>query len=696
MIIKLYKIRKFIFAGIPILLLILNFLFLKDIGMHFMSCFDPNYAYLFNGLNLARGVFEIGHTDHPGTPLQIIYAIIIRITFLFNNKHDLAESVLSSPESYLLPIFYVIIFINVVVVYLLGFYSYKHSESIRTAIFMQLTSLVSLQSVFSISMIACESLLFPLSILLVILSFNYTFSQKPVKINLYVFGFSILTALLITVKISSFPLIIVPIILLKSFRKKLIFILLTIIFAFIFLIPAIDKLSHFFEFVSGMATHLGKYGKGPMGMIDFMEYLGNIIRILKVEFPFTFSYFLVMTVSALILIKYKKLSETEPKIKKLLLAIFLAMSFQIILVARQYSFHYLIPSYTFSILGIYTIFIILKPELKIVERLKLSWINNGLICIILMLFVRLFIQYHFYPKMKNPTIQTIQFLQKYNNKPHIILADRYKESAFIEQALYFGVSYSGAIVPFYKKYLKKLYPKSYFYSIDEDILNWEKSVMKEELMSEFPEIIIYEKYNNSEQKRSLINHFLNIQVPDTLYSISKLYESTNTHEIIYQLINDTASIKKIIKPKLTISSNLEILNKYSTKFTDNSEIYLFDKSYLRNTFKHHSGNYSIKLDSANPYGLDTKIDVKAGNYVQIQVWRYPCQSDGLIACNSSGPAQLFKCGAASIKQTKDGWELVELSFYIPESFTDDQINIFMWNNGTKDIYFDDIEIKIFK
>ena len=61
---------------------------------------DPEYAYLFNSLNIAK--FEAPtHTDHPGTSLQLLGAVVIRASYFFSGKTSLVEDVLSRPEHYL-------------------------------------------------------------------------------------------------------------------------------------------------------------------------------------------------------------------------------------------------------------------------------------------------------------------------------------------------------------------------------------------------------------------------------------------------------------------------------------------------------------------------------------------------------------------------------------------------------------------
>jgi hypothetical protein len=79
---------------------------------------DPTYAYLLNGLNILQSI-PPAHTDHPGTTVQLLAALVIgiewRIRHWFGSTLGLVESVLRDPESYLNHI-------NLVLVMLLGFF----------------------------------------------------------------------------------------------------------------------------------------------------------------------------------------------------------------------------------------------------------------------------------------------------------------------------------------------------------------------------------------------------------------------------------------------------------------------------------------------------------------------------------------------------------------------------------------------
>jgi hypothetical protein len=65
------------------------------------SVADPDWSYLANSLLVAEGKTP-QHVDHPGTPLQILGAIVYRVNYLFSSREiSLAEDVFTRPEHYL-------------------------------------------------------------------------------------------------------------------------------------------------------------------------------------------------------------------------------------------------------------------------------------------------------------------------------------------------------------------------------------------------------------------------------------------------------------------------------------------------------------------------------------------------------------------------------------------------------------------
>src|SRR6185436_1662443 len=61
---------------------------------------DPEYAYLFNALSIAGGHAPY-HVDHPGTPLQMLGAVVLRAIALASGCDALVPDVIARPETYL-------------------------------------------------------------------------------------------------------------------------------------------------------------------------------------------------------------------------------------------------------------------------------------------------------------------------------------------------------------------------------------------------------------------------------------------------------------------------------------------------------------------------------------------------------------------------------------------------------------------
>ncbi len=87
----------------PFVLWLVPFINRARIGPFFViGRVDPSYAYLLNSLLVSCGM-NPRHTDHPGTPLQILGALVIGTMRALHGENPLCPTtdVLSRPETYL-------------------------------------------------------------------------------------------------------------------------------------------------------------------------------------------------------------------------------------------------------------------------------------------------------------------------------------------------------------------------------------------------------------------------------------------------------------------------------------------------------------------------------------------------------------------------------------------------------------------
>ena len=681
---------------IPLIVIIGSYLFLTDISRFFLSWYDPSYVYLFNGLNLAQGSLEIGHTDHPGTPLQVYCAFVIRLVWFFKSDASLVESVLSDPEFYLHSISYSLILLNSLILFIAGLAIFNVGRNLNIAFFIQLIPIVSVISMERMPVVASESLLFGIGILLVSLSFICIFYNNKIKVGNYVYYFSILSALSIAVKISSFTVVFVPLFLLPDNKSRFRYMLLTIILFFLFILPIIGKFLEHSQFLLKILTHTGIYGSGDSGLLNADDFRSNLAMIFTNELPFTFSYFGVFIVSVLILFKRGWFKNVELNKRKYLYGILTATTIQILLVAKHYNFHYLIPVYSFSVLSIYVIFRILQSPIPQQHRAFLGslLVSVGLVVITILLTVRLYYGYSFYPNLNNPLNTTVKFMEVHDKLPRILMLDGIRETAFIEPALYFGLVYSGELKHDYVKYFTKKYPFSYFYSNNKGLFNWNNNVMHEEVLSKFPEILVYARDRDTLRiSKSLKSILKNM---GAYVSLSKIYLNNETNEHLYRLKIDTSAVSKLIGLEKEVFCDMEIVDYEGKSFLDISRQHLFKGAGQQSVRRSVSGNSSIKIGMDAPYGMETYLTVTEGGFVKIQVWRYSNNNAGMIVASSSKASVFYKGSSSVIKKESNGWGLLELSFYVPEGLPNNQLKIYLWNNGRGDVYFDNLCIKEYK
>jgi len=683
----------FIFVWIvPTTLFILCLLFRKDIEAFYLSWLDPVYAYLFNGLNLARGEMSIGHTDHPGTPLQVLCAVVIRIVYSFRDANSISTDVLTYPEIFLSAISYTLIAANVAVVGFTGHLVYRKTLSIGTAMFIQLSPLVSIITIKSLPIPSCESLLLVCEVLLIALLYIYTFTEIT-KPNRYVFLFALLAACCVATKVSAAPVFLVPLIVLQNNANRIRYLLLTLLFFIVFVLPAISDLDENLYFLRKILIHTGKYGSGTEEVINFAMFFDHLKRMFTEELPFTlicilYVIFFIHRAIAPMLI--------DKKLQRLVFALAIATLAQIIIVAKHYSFHYMIPVFSFTILGFYALLSIYAEWFKTHFNMKFfSHMRYEIVAVFLLfivLTIRLIYNYNFYPNLNHPMNKTVTLIEKRENPPHIICSKIGEASSYKEAALYFGLGYSGAQHTFYCNLLKQIYPDTYFYSVTKnELYDWQTTFMKSELISKYDSIWLYIKQIGKGDSINYLSLFKTNFTTDSIITCSNVYSNEQTSEEIYNCTADSNKLQSVGDVLLSIACDMEQVSGDS-KFYSTDSCYQFENGILQNNKKWRSGKYSVCLRESAPYALKIKLTLPPGAFVKASVWRHSTDGKGRIVASSD--AGFYEARNAITNSDDNGWELIENNFAIPVECSNDDFYIYLWYNGKQQAYFDDLTIRI--
>ncbi len=113
--------------------------------------------------------------------------------------------------------------------------------------------------------------------------------------------------------------------------------------------------------------------------------------------------------------------------------------------------------------------------------------------------------------------------------------------------------------------------------------------------------------------------------------------------------------------------------------------------------KARSGKFSCKLAAkgSDEYGFGyTLRDFKAGELYKASVWRFrPEGGNALLVAAADSAQTLYTAEGLTNDTDKKGWEKIQLFFRIPSHKKINQVKIYVYSDGKKVIYFDDLSIE---
>ncbi len=251
---------------------------------------DPAYAYLFNGLLILEG-YPPYHIDHPGTPLQLLFALTIFIRWfitrlLTGSSLDFVDSVLSDPESYLFDMAVLLLALNL---YALTFFGRRISAAtgkIYLGMFCQLSLLCFTIMAPKAAYPAPEAvLIFCSLILLGLLSsriFRSTTTTESVpSVSSKLVGATFAFGL--AVKITFVPMVLL-FVLLPQGKERRIGVITGLVVFLLLVTPALPNIDRFVGWVTGLVSNSGIHGGGGAGFINLATIPANL-QSLFVWFP---------------------------------------------------------------------------------------------------------------------------------------------------------------------------------------------------------------------------------------------------------------------------------------------------------------------------------------------------------------------------------------------------------------------------
>ena len=327
---------------IPLILLILSRVLVNIKGEYYLGWnLDPEYAYLFNSVNLLH--LDIpGHYDHPGTTMQELGAVVILARFVlmrvFEGTPSLHLDVITNPEAYLN---WINIVLNLLIggsLFWFGKTLYRHTGKLWLALISQTVPFLFSASVLALTRVTPEPLLIFVGLLISTLIIHEYYSADQFfnswRANIFL---GLLLGFGVASKVTLLPLLIL-LLASKNLRKMMIGALSTGFSFVLFTIPILPKYLRFVNWLVDLLTHDGIYGGGEAGLPELAKLFDNLLVLLGSEVQ----YFLWMIILLVVLVGFR--SKEKQKSWWLMFLLFLVMFGQAVVTIKHPPAHYMIPA----------------------------------------------------------------------------------------------------------------------------------------------------------------------------------------------------------------------------------------------------------------------------------------------------------------------------------------------------------------
>ncbi|MBE0661627.1 MAG: hypothetical protein IH597_04085 [Bacteroidales bacterium] len=487
---------------VPVVLVVIGFTLRKINGGFSIFAIDPEFSYLYSGVLLAQGKINL-FTDHPGTPLIVLAAIVSRIVHLFRLPGPFVEDVMQNPDIYLNAINLSMIVLIAAVVFIAGLWMYRKTGNLAAVLFLQISPFVA-ESVFSsLERYMPEPFFIAVVVMLVaviVVDIHGKLNESSFLSNRAII-YGIIIGFGISLKFTFGPFLVIPLFLLGGFKKKLHYLAAMVISFIVFTFPLLKRGKAFFEWIKSIVMHSGKYGSGEANVLDPNQFFANLKSIYQSEKHLIYALALAafVLIISLLPVFYRRI-----KNKKYLLALAAigsAMVLGILAISKHYAAYYLIPYSLLTLAVVYLSFTILLEIISYRKRWLEALLYTAAAIIILSNPISV-TQYRVYKKIR---------VQKQENKQQIISdvdnlalnggalllsADNWHISK--ESGLFFGMLMTPGGSKWFGPVLNKLYPDTYlFKEWKGSYFDWfDKPHEAGELLEKYSEITAIAKHYN--------------------------------------------------------------------------------------------------------------------------------------------------------------------------------------------------------
>jgi len=449
------------FLIIPLCFLITALIYIHSTGTIYLSGVDPEYAYLFNGMILANLHPDAYGVLHPGTPIQVLIAVVAWIVHMFRQGTSLSEDMMLHPEIYIRAAIITGNAINTFFLFLLGKMVFRYSHNYLVSLAMQVTPFAFLMTLEVSHRLMPEMIMTSLVSCWIIILVKLLYEapeERNFKWYSMVFGF--MFGLSFATKMTFLPYFILPFIILPTWKFRLRFTLVSILSFLIIAFPVWFNFPRYLQWVTSNFIHTGNYGTGDTGIINWNTFATSLNIMIYSTWQIIITAFVLLLI---VLYSMKKNAKDIATTTGLgLLALFFL---QYVITAKQYAFYYMTPSLLLCVFTGFLIFFLLM-KLKGTEqfrRAKYGLLMAFVLILFLSVIPKMYRQVKELQYLKSMHLNASESLQPFLEKTPKIICPNYYRSSAQEYGLFFGICESGHHSQSFGSIFRKKYPQTIIY-----------------------------------------------------------------------------------------------------------------------------------------------------------------------------------------------------------------------------------------
>ncbi|HJO75776.1 MAG TPA: hypothetical protein QGH84_11300 [Rhodospirillales bacterium] len=308
---------------------------------------DPDYFYLLDSLNIIN-LTTPGHVYHPGTTVQWLGALILKISHWGASADALAAKVLADPESSLSLISTVFILINGACAWVVGVVGLRVFGGVLAAWFLQMAPVISMVILKHSYHVKPEALLLATGLMVAAVS---VLSLSPGVLARrrwrFAIAFGVIAGFGVATKITAFPVFLLPLFVLAGagdsigdgVKAMALYGIAALAALIVFTLPAVGAYDVFFNWMMTVSQGNSAYG-GTAPVDPLTAYPLQVLKLFKR--PAFHVVFILGVVAVIFAIRRR--TGPAPEIR-LLAGITVSQFAHALLIAKQANAIYMIPSF---------------------------------------------------------------------------------------------------------------------------------------------------------------------------------------------------------------------------------------------------------------------------------------------------------------------------------------------------------------